>query len=76
MLEILEVKNKADLKKFIYLPEKIHKDHKNWLHPLYSDEWILFDPKKNKAFNYCDTILAIAKRHRCRTNYGNYKSSI
>ncbi len=31
MLEILEVKNKADLKKFIFLPEKIHKDHKNWL---------------------------------------------
>ena len=62
MLEILEVKNKADLKKFIYLPEKIHKNQKNWLHPLYSDEWILFDPKKNKAFNYCDTILAIAKK--------------
>jgi ribosomal protein S18 acetylase RimI-like enzyme len=62
MLEILEVKNKADLKKFIYLPEKIHKNHKNWLHPLYSDEWILFDPKKNKAFNYCDTLLVIAKK--------------
>ncbi|HAF28004.1 MAG TPA: hypothetical protein DCG75_03055 [Bacteroidales bacterium] len=62
MLEIAEVKSKADLKKFIYLPEKIHKDHKNWLYPIYSDEWILFDPKKNKAFNYCDTILAIAKK--------------
>jgi len=62
MLEILEVKNKTDLKNFIYLPEKIHRNHKNWLHPLYSDEWILFDPKKNKAFNYCDTILALAKK--------------
>lgn len=64
MLEILEVKNKTDLKKFIYLPEKIHKNHTNWLHPLYTDEWILFDSKKNKAFNYCDTILAIAKKDK------------
>jgi len=62
MIEIVEVKNKADLKKFIYLPEKIHKNHKNWLYPLYSDEWIFFDPRKNKAFNYCDTVLALAKK--------------
>jgi ribosomal protein S18 acetylase RimI-like enzyme len=63
MIEIIEVKTKSDLKKFIYLPENIHKDHKNWLPPLYSDEWILFDSKKNKAFNYCDTVLAIAKEN-------------
>ena len=62
MIEITEVKTKEDLKKFIYLPEKIHKNHKNWLYPLYSDDFILFDPKKNKAFNYCDTILALAKK--------------
>ena len=60
MIKIIEVKSKADLKKFIYLPEKIHKNHKNWLYPLYSDDWILFDPLKNKAFNYCDTVLALA----------------
>lgn len=62
MIEIVEVKSKADLKKFIYLPEKIHKNHKNWLYPLYSDEWIFFDPRKNKAFNYCDTVLALAQK--------------
>ncbi|MFO7829215.1 MAG: hypothetical protein R6V23_11370 [Bacteroidales bacterium] len=62
MIEITEVKSKADLKKFIYLPEKIHKNHHNWLYPLYSDEWILFNPKKNKAFNYCDSVLALAKK--------------
>ena len=61
-IEIIEVKNKSDLSKFIYLPEKIHKNHKNWLHPLYSDEWTLFDSKKNRAFNYCDTILVLAKK--------------
>lgn len=61
MIEIIEVNSKSDLKKFIYLPEKIHKSHKNWLYPLYSDDKIFFDPLKNKAFNYCDTVLALAK---------------
>jgi predicted GNAT family acetyltransferase len=63
MIEIVEVSSKSDLKKFIYLPEKIHKNHRNWLYPLYSDDKLFFNPKKNKAFNYCDTILALAKRN-------------
>lgn len=62
MIEIKEVRTKSDLKDFIYLPEKIHKNHSNWLYPIYTDEWILFDPAKNKAFNYCDTVLALAKK--------------
>lgn len=62
MIELLEVKTKSDLKDFIYLPKEIHKDHSNWLYPIYTDEWILFDPAKNKAFNYCDTILVLAKK--------------
>jgi len=61
-IEIREVLSKKDLKTFIYLPEKIHAGHKNWVHPLYMDEWKFFDPKKNKAFGYCDTILLLAFR--------------
>ena len=61
-LEIREVKTRRDLKKFIYLPEKIHKDQKNWVHPIYMDEWKYFNPKKNKAFLYCETILLLAYR--------------
>ncbi|OFX22970.1 MAG: hypothetical protein A2041_00430 [Bacteroidetes bacterium GWA2_31_9b] len=61
-IEIIEVKNKSDLKEFIYLPEKIHKDHKNWIPSLVSDDWTLFNKKKNRAFNYCDTILLLAKK--------------
>jgi GNAT superfamily N-acetyltransferase len=57
-----EVKVRKDLKKFIYLPEKIHADHKNWVHPIYMDEWAYFDAKKNKAFSYSDTILLLAYR--------------
>jgi hypothetical protein len=57
---VKEVKSRKDLKKFIYLPEKIHADHKTWVHPIYMDEWTYFDAKKNKAFSYSDTILLLA----------------
>jgi hypothetical protein len=62
-IELTEVKSKSDLRDFIYLPEKIHKHHKNWLHPLYSDDRVFFNSKKNRAFNYCDTILLLAKQN-------------
>jgi hypothetical protein len=61
-LEIREVQSKADLKTFIYLPEKLHKGHDKWVHPIYMDEWAYFDPKKNKAFAYCETIMLLAFR--------------
>ncbi len=57
---IKEVKSIKDLKEFIFLPEKIHRNNKNWLPPLYSDEWIIFNPKKNKSFTYCDHIQLLA----------------
>ena len=61
-IEIREVKTRKDLKKFIYLPEKIHANHPNWVHPIYMDEWKYFNPKKNEAFSYCDTIILLAFR--------------
>jgi len=57
---IKQVETKKDLRKFIYLPEKIHRDRKNWTPPIYVDEWAYFNPKKNSAFSYCDTILVLA----------------
>jgi hypothetical protein len=59
-IEIREVASRKDMKTFIYLPEKIHASHANWVHPIYMDDWKYFDPKKNKAFAYCDTTLAVA----------------
>ncbi len=65
-IEIKEVKGKKDLRRFIYLPEKIHKGHEDWVPPLYMDEWKYFSPKKNKAFSYCDTVLCLAyKDNKC-----------
>jgi len=59
-IEIRKVLSRKDLKTFIYLPEKIHAGHENWVHPIYMDDWKYFDKKKNKAFGYCDTILLLA----------------
>lgn len=59
-IEIKEVINRKDLHKFIHLPEKIHKGHVNWVPPIYMDDWTFFNPKKNKSFEYSDTLLALA----------------
>ena len=61
-IDIREVKDHKDLKEFIFLPEKIHRDHQNWVPPIYFDEWKYFNPKKNKAFAYCEAILLLAFR--------------
>jgi hypothetical protein len=61
-LTIKEVVTRKDLKEFIYLPEKIHRDEPNWLPPLYMDEWLLFDKKKNKSYKYAEALLLLAFR--------------
>ncbi len=59
-IEIKEVSNKQLLKEFIYLPDFIHKNHKNWVPPIYMDEWDFFDKDKNPSFNKNETILFLA----------------
>ena len=54
--------SKRDLRKFIHLPAQIHKDHPNWIPPLYSDDWEFFSARKNKSFEYSDVILLLAYR--------------
>jgi len=61
-IEIREVLSKKDLRTYIYLPEKIHKNHSNWLPPVYIDEWDYYNTKKNKCFSYSDTKLLLAWR--------------
>ncbi len=62
MIQLIEVNTKKELKQFIKLPYIIHKNHKEWLPPLISDEWKVFDKTKNHSFKHCDTILYIAKK--------------
>jgi GNAT superfamily N-acetyltransferase len=59
-LEIKEVLSAADRKTFIYLPEAIHQGHHQWVHPLFYDEEVFFNPKKNKSFAQAQTVLALA----------------
>lgn len=59
-ITLKEVQSKKDLRCFIYLPEKIHRGESDWLPPIYLDEWELFDKKKNKAFQYAETVLYLA----------------
>jgi hypothetical protein len=59
-LQVREVVNRSDLKDFIYLPARLHKDHPNWVPPIYSDEWDYYNTRKNPGFRYCDTVIALA----------------
>ena len=61
-LVIREVKDRKDLRTFIHLPEKVHADHPKWVPPILMDEWNYFRKDKNKAFDYCDTLLLLAFR--------------
>lgn len=61
-IEITAVRSKADLKAFIHLPAQIHTDHSNWVPPIYLDDNDFFNPKKNRAFDHCDTVLALARK--------------
>ena len=59
---IKEVDSKKMLGLFIHLPAAVHKNHHNWVPPIYMDEWEFFNPKKNLSFQSCETIMLLAYR--------------
>jgi GNAT superfamily N-acetyltransferase len=59
-VEVKQITTRRETREFIRLPARIHCDHKRWVPPLYADEWRLLNPKKNRAFLYCDATLALA----------------
>ena len=61
---VTEVTDSNQLHQFIHLPAAIHKNHFNWVPPIYMDEQEFFNPKKNKSFQACDTILLLATREK------------
>jgi hypothetical protein len=60
---VKEVLSRKDLREFIYLPSKVHKDQPNWLPPIYADEWLLFNKKKNRSYLYTDAIFYLAYKN-------------
>jgi len=63
-ITVKEVITRSELRDFIYLPEKVHRNEAEWLPPIYMDEWQLYDKKKNKSFGYADALLLIAYRNK------------
>jgi hypothetical protein len=61
---IKEVVTRRELHEFIFLPEKIHKNEPEWLPPIYMDEKLLFNKKKNKSYKYADAILLLAYKEK------------
>lgn len=61
-ITVKEVVTRKDLRDFIYLPEKVHRNEPDWLPPIYMDEWELYDKKKNKSFGYADALILLAYR--------------
>ncbi|MEO0107801.1 MAG: hypothetical protein ABIK62_01330 [candidate division WOR-3 bacterium] len=62
-VELAEVRTRRELKEFIFLPEKVHARHAQWIPPIYSDEWRYFDARRNRSFTYSDTVLVLARRN-------------
>jgi len=61
-LEVAEISTRRELREFIYLPAKVNRTNPRWIPPIYHDDWKFFDAKKNRAFGYADTVLALARR--------------
>jgi len=61
-IQIREVVSKSQLKAFVYLPAAIHRNHANWVPPIYLDELSFFNPDKNRSFAFCDHIRLLAYR--------------
>jgi hypothetical protein len=59
---IKEVLTRKQLREFIFLPEKVHKNEPDWLPPIYMDERELYNKKKNKSYKYADALLLLAYR--------------
>ena len=61
-VEIRTVENRRDRKRFVYLPEDIHRDHHGWVPPIYSSDATRLNPARNRCFSHCDVTMALAER--------------
>lgn len=60
MIEIKEVTNKTDLKKFVRFPFDLYKGNKYWVPPIIADEMESFDTKKNPVFKSAEATFYLA----------------
>ena len=57
---IKPVKSGGDLSRFIKFPYKLYKGNKYWCPPMRMDERNTLDPKKNPAFEFCESQYFLA----------------
>ncbi len=60
LITVQQVATKVALKTFIYLPQKLYRSYKNWVPPVYEDEWKFHNPAHNKSLQGCEVVRAIA----------------
>ncbi len=60
MIKIREIVKKKDIKKFVEFPNKLYKDNPYYVPNMFGDEVNMFNPKKNPAYEYCETKLFLA----------------
>ena len=59
MIQTRIITGKKELQTFINLPKHLHKNHKLWVPPIYSDEQKYYNHHSNPSFLYCETVLAL-----------------
>ena len=63
-ITIVEVNSKKLLKKWVEFPNKLYKGNKHYVPFLFNDEMETFTPKKNPAYDFCETRLFLAYKDK------------
>ena len=61
-VQIVEVNNKKQLRKFVSLPNKVYKNVPQFVPAFYGDDMSDWDKSKNPAFQYCEARAFLAYR--------------
>lgn len=64
MIEIREINKKRDIKKFVEFPNILYKENPYFVPNMFGDEVNMFNPKKNPAYEYCETKLFLAYKDK------------
>lgn len=60
MVEIIEAKTKKQLRAFRDFPDKLYAGYKNYIPDLKADEFSMYFPETNAAFDYCEAKFFLA----------------
>lgn len=63
MVSIIEVTDKAQLRRFVDYPNELYKDVPQFVPATYDDDLSDWDRSKNPAFEYCDARCWLAMRN-------------